>query len=176
MYNLYIRRKIVLYLVTGIICSILIGANITVIKYNTALSEMMVEMKIIEVRRLQIERDVKEMNSRIRQIDRMMPVLHDKSTGRGFLLRAADDIRNRFAGDKLILTDMRGGITRVSLPVQIKFDFDSYYKLLKRFDYLEGETFPFFRFRTFSFVRSPSGKATCLIKGELVMPAGGSVR
>ncbi|HDL20472.1 MAG TPA: hypothetical protein ENH30_04250, partial [Nitrospirae bacterium] len=71
MYNLYIRRKIVLYLVTGIICSILIGANITVIKYNTALSEMMVEMKIIEVRRLQIERDVKEMNSRIRQIDRM---------------------------------------------------------------------------------------------------------
>jgi len=175
MYEGFIRARMPLFMVTGVIFALLLGGNIALMKYNLALEMLIRKTRAVDVKKRHIMRDTEDIRRRLALLGRMVPRSMTDVSGREMILRATDALKTRFRGDTVSVSEMTSGLNEIYLPVEISFAFDGYYRLLSRLRSLEHKSFPFFRFSTLSFSRKKGGAASCVIRGDLVMPATGGL-
>lgn len=170
MYGQYMAHKLPLYLITGILCSIFLGANVILMKNNKSLEAVTEQMGMLDLRKMQMKKDTHEVALRVKTLQGMRPERFRDTSGDEFILKAVDDIRRKMKEDVLVVTTMNRGISDMSLQIEYSFNFDTYPQLLRRLNDLDTMAFPFFRFKSFSFQKDQPDRALCRILGEMVMP------
>lgn len=173
MYGKYLARQLPFYLIMGILCSILLGINVTVMKYNRSLGTIIEKSGILNARKMQMKKDTDEVALRGKEIRGMRPEGFWDTSGDEFILKAVDDIRARMKEDILTVATINREPSEFALDIGLSFNFDTYYQVLRRLYDLDQMTFPFFRFTSFSFQKDQPERALCRIQGNIVMPVPG---
>ncbi|GAB4389905.1 MAG: hypothetical protein Kow0025_18320 [Thermodesulfovibrionales bacterium] len=176
MYARYLMRSFPAYFLTGALLSALIWVQVAALRYNRGLEEAVETVRVASSKKADIARDTGEIDARIGEVDGLLRGVSESASDVELLLMGADRVKAAFHGDTLHISEIRRGEGEVALPVELAFQFDGYYGLLRRLDYLESGAFPFFRFSALSFSKSASDTALCTINGELVVPGGETIR
>jgi hypothetical protein len=176
MYGKYLAPKLPLYLTMGILCSILLGINLTIMKYNRSLEAINERIGTLDVKKIQMKKDRDQVALRVKEFQRMRPERFWDAQGDEFILKAVDNLRARTKGDVLEVANVNRGPTELTLPIEFSFNFDTYGRLLRRLYDLDRMAIPFFQFTSFSFHKEQPDRALCRIQGNIVMPAAGGGR
>jgi len=130
-------------------------------------------LNVLESKNTQIKSDTKLLQNRLTALKKGLPGRALKNTDREQLLISIDEAKGAMAGSSLTMGDITIGLTEATLPLEMNFPYSGYDDLLKKIDFLEQQSFPFFRFHSFFYSLEQSGTGGCAIKGELVTPVSG---
>jgi hypothetical protein len=173
MYRRFLWKRMPAYLLTGGICALLLGVNIWMFRSNSRLGAMVDILQSLVGKRQQISAETKRLRSIVTDIQHSIPSDNQGENGLHQLLLGVDHSKSNLAGVSMIIGEPGIGGEEFTIPVEISFSYDGYGSMLKKIGVMESCAFPYFRFSTFVFDRGQAPPGSCLLKGELVSPAGG---
>ncbi len=144
MYYELIKKKLYIYLVTGIAISILIFSNRVITSYNSVASERLSQLTTISIKKRAIVDDTERIRSLLREANNILP---PDATTKSAIFERLDEIKS-YRKDIVIKLDrfyQKGPF--LLLPVYINFRTSSYQDIVIFLQELNFERFPLFRFR-----------------------------
>ncbi len=167
MYFYIIKKKLILYLLIGVIVSALIGLTTIVIYETELLSEYRTMLQVIAGKREYMLKEIERIRGNIQKASVMVPV---NTSAEEAILQRVDQIR-LMPGLSMGLHGFVREDDTVKMPVTITYRTEEFLNLLKVLQRLRFNSYPLFYYESIIVEASPSRDSLqCTIKGYLLTP------
>ncbi len=179
-----LKRKLYLYIILGIVLSLLVGVNRYMISLRDAKERQLITFQKLAIKRDVIIRDLENLRKNLQQTKRL--VSYSLREPELAIFDRLDYIRGLGRNLTIKLGQFRKTERIVSMPVTIELRIDSFKDITALFQRLVFKNFPLFRFQDTILKKSEAAENVstsdhsikgdmiiCIIKGEVFIPRHG---
>ena len=166
MYYKFIRKKLLIYFIIGIVFSLLIMINTVIYHYINIKNSTIEKLLIVKRKKEIIIKDTENIKNIIKKIEKKLPsrIITEEEA----LLCRADQIKESIPNIKLKLKNFKYSDEMVILPIIISFKNNDYYNLLKTINMFNFKKFPLFYYTKIIIKISPDKtNIECNIEGNI---------
>jgi len=165
-YYKFIRKKLLIYFIIGIVFSLLIMINTVIYHYINIKNSTIEKLLIVKRKKEIIIKDTENIKNIIKKIEKKLPsrIITEEEA----LLCRADQIKESIPNIKLKLKNFKYSDEMVILPIIISFKNNDYYNLLKTINMFNFKKFPLFYYTKIIIKISPDKtNIECNIEGNI---------
>ncbi len=167
MYFILIKKRLIIYLLAGIMLAILVGINTVVVYEIKVLKEYTQVLQVIAGKRQHMLREIQRINRNIERAATIVPV---NVNPEDMILSRIDLIR-LLPGVKIHLETFMKDKENLMLPITITYSSDDFLKVVKLLHSLRFRSYPLFYYKNIYIgIDKGRNRLECKIKGYIFTP------
>ncbi|MBI5663809.1 MAG: hypothetical protein HZC49_01780 [Nitrospirae bacterium] len=167
----YIKRKLPLYLISGVVMALSLFSLLMAHSYNNQLADTLGKIRDIRLKKDLLKKDIDKTDALIRYIRHDLDADMAQANPEGSMFRTLDDMKANLQDATISVSRFDGSGNNNELPVEIEAGMKNYKMVLEYVAYVESFIIPDFEIRRLAVSKGQSGGMVLKIEGVLAVPA-----
>ena len=167
----YLRKKFPLYLISGVILSLLAFTSVLANRYDKHLYNVLYDMQSMRLNKDRINEQVRDIDSILDYFKSRYKLDIDDISPERQILSTLDHLKSRLLDAQITVTSFEKKNGNLQLPVNIQLSISSYRNLVNSVGYLESLGIPDYRIERLYISEGQESGLVLILSGALSMPA-----
>lgn len=165
----YLKKRIIAYIMWGVLAGVLLSISLFIYRYNIHLSEIISQMSGVMANTIKIKEETHKIDSIMRYMHEEFGIDISRYDPDSYLLIILDSMKRDFQNAVFTISSFQNIGNMRSLSLNISTKINSNRRILDYMIYLDSLRLPDFKFSEIKLTRESQG-ITMDIKGSLILP------